>query len=413
MVNSARSGLYHALLFLDLDQFKTLNDTSGHDVGDRLLIEVASRLQNCVREGDTVSRLGGDEFVVILEQLSAKENEAAMQAGSVAEKIIQKISAPCDLGTQTYRGTTSIGITLFYGQDVSIDDLLKRADLAMYQAKAAGRNAMRNFDPSMQADISARAAMENELCHAIARSEFVLHYQPQIFADGTCNGVEALIRWHSSKRGMVPPIDFIPLAEESGLILPIGSWVIQEACSQLAAWADKPEFSEISIAVNVSAKQFKLTGFVDEVGAIVDGYRINPQLLKLEITESVLLEDIEDIASKMTRLKLTGIRFSLDDFGTGYSSLSYVKRLPLDQLKIDQSFVRDILIDPNDAAICRAIIALGTSLGLEVVAEGVETAAQWEFLENEGCTVGQGYFFGKPMPSAEFEAWQQHRIAPE
>jgi diguanylate cyclase (GGDEF)-like protein/PAS domain S-box-containing protein len=413
MVNSARSGLYHALLFLDLDQFKTLNDTSGHDVGDRLLIEVASRLQNCVREGDTVSRLGGDEFVVILEQLSAKENEAAMQAGSVAEKIIQKISAPCDLGTQTYRGTTSIGITLFYGQDVSIDDLLKRADLAMYQAKAAGRNAMRNFDPSMQADISARAAMENELCLAIARSEFVLHYQPQIFADGTCNGVEALIRWHSSKRGMVPPIDFIPLAEESGLILPIGSWVIQEACSQLAAWADKPELSEISIAVNVSAKQFKLTGFVDEVGAIVDGYRINPQLLKLEITESVLLEDIEDIATKMTQLKLSGIRFSLDDFGTGYSSLSYVKRLPLDQLKIDQSFVRDILIDPNDAAICRAIIALGTSLGLEVVAEGVETAAQWEFLENEGCTVGQGYFFGKPMPSAEFEAWQQHRIAPE
>jgi EAL domain-containing protein (putative c-di-GMP-specific phosphodiesterase class I) len=197
------------------------------------------------------------------------------------------------------------------------------------------------------------------------------------------------------------------------LILPIGSWVIQEACSQLAAWADKPEFSEISIAVNVSAKQFKLTGFVDEVGAIVDGYRINPQLLKLEITESVLLDDIEDIASKMTQLKLTGIRFSLDDFGTGYSSLSYVKRLPLDQLKIDQSFVRDILIDPNDAAICRAIIALGTSLGLEVVAEGVETAAQWEFLEKEGCTVAQGYFYGKPMPCADFEAWQQHRIAPE
>jgi predicted signal transduction protein with EAL and GGDEF domain len=336
-----------------------------------------------------------------------------MQAGSVAEKIIQKISAPCDLGTQTYRGTTSIGITLFYGQDVSIDDLLKRADLAMYQAKAAGRNAMRNFDPSMQADISARADMENELCHAIARSEFVLHYQPQIFADGTCNGVEALIRWHSSKRGMVPPIDFIPLAEESGLILPIGSWVIQEACSQLAAWANKPEFSEISIAVNVSAKQFKLTGFVDEVGAIVDGYRIDPQLLKLEITESVLLDDIEDIASKMTQLKSTGIRFSLDDFGTGYSSLSYVKRLPLDQLKIDQSFVRDIPIDPNDAAICRAIIALGTSLGLEVVAEGVETAAQWEFLEKEGCTVAQGYFYGKPMPCADFEAWHQLRIAPE
>ena len=413
MVTSARSAHYHALLFLDLDQFKTLNDTSGHDVGDRLLIEVASRLKNCVREGDTVSRLGGDEFVVILEQLSESENEAAVQAGAVADKIIHKISAPCDLGTQSYRGTTSIGIALFYGHDVSIDELLKRADLAMYQAKAAGRNGMRYFDPSMQADISARAAMEDELCHAIATSEFVLYYQPQICVDGPCTGVEALIRWQSSKRGMVPPLDFIPLAEESGLILPIGSWVIQEACWQLATWADMPAFSGISIAVNVSAKQFKLPGFVDEIRAFVSGYKINPQLLKLEITESVLLEDIEEIVAKMTQLKLLGVRFSLDDFGTGYSSLSYVKRLPLDQLKIDQSFVRDILIDSNDAAICRAIIALGTSLGLEVVAEGVETAEQWEFLENEGCTVAQGYFYGKPMPSAEFEVWQQLRSAPD
>ena len=411
MAASIRSANYQALLFLDLDHFKTLNDTQGHDQGDRLLVETARRLQACVREGDTVSRLGGDEFVLLLEQLSTDVGAAAAQAETAGEKIVAALGAPYQLGAQTYRGTTSIGITLFLGDEVSVDNLLRRADLAMYQAKASGRNAMRFFDPAMQAVISARAALESDLRRAVAANEFVLHYQPQVDPAGACVGVEALLRWNNPGRGFVMPGEFIHLAEETGLIQPIGHWVMGEACAQLAAWQRDAATAHLSVAVNVSARQFERPGFVGEVRALIDDCGINPERLKLEITESMLVEDVEDVIAKMAALKSLGVTFSLDDFGTGYSSLAYVKRLPLDQLKIDQSFVRDVLVDPNDAAICRAVIGLGRSLGLATIAEGVETAGQGAFLRAEGCGGAQGHLYAKAMPSGELTGWLGRRTA--
>ncbi|MCL4757184.1 MAG: EAL domain-containing protein [Rhodocyclaceae bacterium] len=411
MATSARSGKYRALLYLDLDRFKNLNDTLGHEIGDRLLVESARKLRTCVREGDTVARLGGDEFVVLIQQLDRNTGIAINQASGVAEKIIQALSQPCNLGPMIYQGTTSIGVALFVGQTLSVDELLKRADLAMYQAKAAGRNAMRFFDPDMQARVIARAALESELRGALERQEFTLHFQPQLDRAGRCIGAEALLRWHNPKRGRVSPAEFIPLAEESGLILPIGRWVLEEACRTLARWREDPATAALSIAVNVSARQFREQAFVAEVRACLDQSGVDPARLKLEITESMLLEDVEQTIETMLALKRLGVTFALDDFGTGYSSLHYVKRLPLDQLKIDQSFVRDILIDPNDAAICRAIIALGRSLGLPTMAEGVETEAQWAMLEQEGCDSAQGYLYARPMPEEEVLAWIRSRAA--
>ncbi len=409
MAASVRSKNHLALLFLDLDHFKTLNDTQGHDQGDRLLVETAQRLQASVGAADTVSRLGGDEFVLLLEQLSPKLEEAAAQSEIVAERILTRLAAPYELGHETYRGTASIGVTLFAGNDASVDDLLKRADLAMYQAKAAGRNALRFFDPAMQAAVSARAALENDLRHAVAAKEFVLHYQPQVDAAGACVGVEALIRWVNPRRGMIVPGAFIRLAEENGLIHPIGRWVIDEACRQIAAWQDDDETAALSVAVNVSTCQFKRADFVDEVCAAIETYGIDAARLKLEITESVLVEDVEDVIAKMAALRQRGVRFSLDDFGTGYSSLAYVKRLPLDQLKIDQSFVRHVLVDPNDAIICRAVIALGRSLGLGTIAEGVESPTQRAFLVAEGCGFVQGYLYARPMPGDQLREWLRLR----
>ena len=409
MPSSARSGRFCALLFLDLDNFKTLNDTKGHDVGDLLLIEVAQRLRESVREEDTVARLGGDEFVVMLENLAEQEAEAASQAEIIGQKVLVMLNQTYSLGLHEYHGTPSIGITLFRGQEVKVEELLKRADVAMYQAKAAGRNTLRFFDPGTQVAINARSQMESELHRAIAHGEFSLYYQPQVDASGVCTGVEGLIRWRHPERGLVSPAEFIPLAEETGLILPIGHWVLREAFARLIVWQQAAETANLTISVNVSARQFHMPVFVEELRSLIEFTGAKPERLKLEITESMLLADVDDTIRTMTELRALGIGFSLDDFGTGYSSLSYLKRLPLDQIKIDRSFVRDILVDSNDAAICRAVIALGKSLGLSVIAEGVETSAQWTFLQAEGCHNAQGFLYAKAMPPEAFIDWLRSR----
>jgi len=395
-VTSARSKRYGALLFIDLDNFKDLNDTLGHDVGDLLLEQVALRLVSCLREGDTAARFGGDEFVVMLEDLNESDADAATQAELVAEKIINRLNAPYELVGRQHNSSPSIGITLFCGSSLGVDELLKRADVAMYQAKAAGRNTMRFFDPGMQAAVLARAALDADLRLGLQRDELLLHYQPVVDAYNKIVGYEALLRWRHPGRGMVSPGEFIGMAEQTGLILPIGQWVLRSACRQLVAWSAQPATRKLSLAVNVSARQFRQADFVSQVQAVLDETGVDPQHLKLELTESVLISDVEDAIRKMGLLRERGVRFALDDFGTGYSSLSYLKRLPLDQLKIDQSFVRDVLTDPNDAAIVRTILALAQSMDLQAVAEGVETEGQRQFLLDNGCTVFQGYLFGRP-----------------
>ncbi|MDB5729015.1 MAG: hypothetical protein JWQ00_2220 [Noviherbaspirillum sp.] len=413
---SSRSRHMGALLFIDLDNFKTLNDTLGHDKGDLLLQQVAQRLIACVRESDTVARLGGDEFVVMLEELSEDPYTAANQAKAVGEKILAAFNRPYQVACYDHHTTPSIGATLFSDELNDVDDLLKRADLAMYQAKAAGRNAIRFFDPAMQAVVTARTALEADLRLALQNQEFFLHYHPQLSADDRIVGAEALLRWRHPARGMVSPVDFIPLAEETGLILPLGRWVLETACRQLVAWSARPAFAHLSIAVNVSARQFRHPEFAEQVLALLDDTGAEPRKLKLELTESLLVDSLDDTIVKMSALKARGVGFSLDDFGTGYSSLSYLKRLPLDQLKIDQSFVRDVLTDSNDASIARTIVALAHSLGLSVIAEGVETEAQRNFLAAHGCDAYQGYWFSRPLPIAELERFMQdfrsNRMAP-
>ncbi|AMP08041.1 diguanylate cyclase domain protein [Collimonas arenae] len=400
---SARNETCGALLFIDLDHFKTLNDTQGHDKGDMLLRLAAQRLASGVREVDTVARVGGDEFVVVLGSLSANLQDAAQQTESVGEKILVALSGVYHLGEIEYRCTASIGATLFRGHQADIDELLKQADMAMYKAKETGRNAMRFFDPAMQTVVVERAILEAGLRKAIEGSQFLLHYQPQVVENDRITGVEALVRWQHPQRGIVLPADFIPMAEETGLILPLGNWVLETACAQLAQWAIRPELAHLTIAVNISAQQFRKPDFVEKVLAVIHRTGANPNRLKLELTESLLVDNVQDIIQKMAELKIKGIFFSLDDFGTGYSSLSYLKRLPLDQLKIDHTFVRDILYDSNDAAIAGTILALAKSLGLEVIAEGVETAAQRDFLASVGCHAYQGYYFCQPLPIEGFE----------
>ncbi len=404
LVASARSHKRGALLFLDLDHFKTLNDTLGHDVGDLLLQQVAERLTACVREGDTVARLGGDEFVVLLEDLSEHAIDAATQTEVIGHKILASLNYPYQLASYEYHSTPSIGATLFSGHTLVIDELLKQADIAMYQSKAAGRNAIRFFDPNMQEIITARVAMEKELRKAIEQQQFQLHYQIQVDSLGKPLGAEALIRWLHPERGIISPFHFISLAEETGLILPIGQWVLESACAQLSLWQQNVLTRNLVLAVNVSAKQFRQLDFVAQVQVNVQRYAIDPMLLKIEITESMLLEDIDDIIITMHALKVIGISFSLDDFGTGYSSLQYLKKLPLNQLKVDQSFVRDIVTDNSDKAIVRTIITMAHNLNLDVIAEGVETEEQRQFLMSNGCVHYQGYLFSKPVPLAEFES---------
>jgi diguanylate cyclase (GGDEF)-like protein/PAS domain S-box-containing protein len=403
LATCTRSGREGALLFIDLDDFKTLNDTLGHDIGDLLLRQVAERLVACIREGDTVARFGGDEFVVMLEDLSDNQQEAAIQAETVGEKILAALNKPYRLAGSEHQSTPSIGVTLFGSQRDTVEELLKRADLAMYQAKAAGRNTMRFFDPDMQAVVNARARLEADLRQGLRRNEFVLHYQAQVDADGRLTGVEALVRWQRPQQALVRPSEFIPLAESTGLILPLGHLVLEAACRQLVAWNSKPELAHLSLAVNVSPRQFRHKDFVDQVLAILAETGADSRRLKLELTEGILVDDVDNTIAKMTALRTEGVRFSLDDFGTGYSSLSYLKRLPLDQLKIDKSFVRDVLTGSNDSAIARTVISLGQNLGLSVIAEGVETQAQRDFLADNGCDAYQGYLFGRPLPLEEFE----------
>ncbi len=402
---SARSGHSGALLFIDLDNFKTLNDTLGHPTGDLLLEQVAERLLGCVREDDTVARFGGDEFVVILERLSAHADEAATQTRTAGEKILATLNQPYQLAGHKKYSTSSIGATLFLAHRATAEELLKQADLAMYQAKTAGRNVLRFFDQGMQSMVNAMAAMEADLRQALQHHQFVLYYQPQVDQDGRLTGAEALVRWRHPERGLVSPGEFMPLAEDTGLILPLGQWVLESACARLLDWAGRPETAHLTLAVNVSARQFRQPDFAPQVLAALDHAGADARRLKLELTESLLLHDFEDVIAKMTALKIRGVGFSLDDFGTGYSSLAYLKRLPLDEVKIDQSFVRDVLTDANDAAIARTIVALARTLGLSVIAEGVETEAQRDFLAREGCHAYQGYLFGKPVPVQTFEAY--------
>jgi diguanylate cyclase (GGDEF)-like protein/PAS domain S-box-containing protein len=412
MAAGARSGKQGALLFIDLDDFKTLNDTLGHSMGDLLLKQVAERLSQCVRAEDTVARLGGDEFLVMTPSVGATLAAAAIECEALAERILTSLNRPYQLEPElSYRCTPSIGVTLFPGQDSNSSDLLKQADMAMYKAKAAGRNAIRFFDPGMEVAVRERAALEADLRGAIQRQEFVLHYQVQVDGAGRPTGAECLTRWQHPQRGLVPPGEFIPLAEETGLILPLGHWVLETACRQLAAWSARPGMEEFTLAVNVSIRQFRQPGFAAEVLEVIDLTGADPNRLKLELTESLLVENVDETIEKMVAMKMRGVSFSLDDFGTGYSSLSYLKRLPLDQLKIDQSFVRDALIDPNDAALAKTVVALGHSLGLGVIAEGVETAEQRDFLLRSGCNFFQGYFFGRPQPLAQFEEHLQRMQA--
>jgi len=413
LASSTRDRQHGAIIFLDLDHFKNLNDTRGHDIGDLLLIEVTKRLQNCVREGDTVARFGGDEFVLILEGLSPKKDEAATQSEIVAEKIRAALGLPFHLQGLEYHCSASVGINMFIDHPGSVDELLKQADVAMYQAKQAGRNAIRFFDPEMQAVLDARGKMEVELRVALANEQFRLYYQIQVDAGLRPIGAEALLRWEHPELGMIAPAQFIELAEDSGLILPIGQWVLETACAQIRLWQNNPQFSDLNISVNVSARQFRHEDFVAQVETVLETSGINPSQLKLELTESLILDNVEDSIFKMEQLKLIGVEFSMDDFGTGYSSLSYLKRLPLDQIKIDQSFVRDISTDPSDAAIVQTIIAMAETLGLMVIAEGVETEAQREFLDLRGCPAFQGYLFGAAVSVEQFEtmldSWEEKR----
>jgi diguanylate cyclase (GGDEF)-like protein/PAS domain S-box-containing protein len=399
-----RNKHFGAILFLDLDNFKTLNDTHGHDVGDLLLIEVARRMSDVMRAGDTIARLGGDEFVLLLENLSEDVLEAAIQARMVGDKMLEATALPYLLRKVEFSCTTSIGISMFGNQEQSVDDLFKQADLAMYQAKKYGRNNLRFFDPAMQAALEEYSALESSLRRALERRQLSLHYQIQINSAGHAIGAEALLRWHHPERGLVTPAQFIPLAEETGLIVPIGLWVLNSACAQIKKWSANPHTRELQLAINVSARQFRQVDFVEQVQQALSASGINPARLKIELTESLVLDNVDEVITKMHALKALGISFSMDDFGTGYSSLSYLKQLPLSQLKIDQSFVRDIVSDPNDAAIVQAIITMGGAFGLNVIAEGVETEAQHQFLNQQGCHAFQGYLFGKPMPLEAFES---------
>lgn len=403
LIASERNGIDGALLFIDLDHFKTLNDTLGHETGDLLLQQVANRLTSSVREGDIVARLGGDEYVVVLENLGEHSIESAAQATIISEKILSALNQPYKLNRGVYQSTASIGIAIFSDHNQSQDELLKHADIAMYQAKKAGRNILRLFDPEMQNIINDRVLLEGELRLAIEKQQFELYYQIQLDSLYKPTGAEALIRWHHPERGLISPFEFIPLAEESSLILPIGQWVLESACAQIKIWQQDELNHNLVLSVNVSAKQFRQENFVDQVQAAVNYHKINPIHLKLELTESMLLDDVDGTIATMNALKEIGVQFSLDDFGTGYSSLQYLKRLPLNQLKIDQSFVHDIVIDNNDRAIVRTIIVMAKSLNLGVIAEGVETNEQRQLLIEIGCTHFQGYLFGKPAPIDQFQ----------
>jgi len=399
---SVRKKTCGAVLFIDLDNFKVLNDTRGHDFGDLLLVEVAQRLRTCIRQSDTLARLGGDEFVILLEDLSMDTSVAALQAREVGEKVLKVLTKSYMLKDIETYSTASIGVAIFSNYKDSLENMIRQADTAMYEAKRSGRNALRFFDPAMQEELELRSEIEVGIRKAIPNNEFQLYYQVQVDGDQNYIGAEALIRWESPELGMVSPAKFIPISEDTGLILPIGQWVLETACAQLKAWESNPLTSDLMLAVNVSAKQFRQTDFVSQVSQIILRSAIKPSRIKIELTESTVLDNVADTIQKMHALKLIGVRFSMDDFGTGYSSLSYLTQLPLDQLKIDQSFVRNISNKSTDLVIIQTIIGMANNLGIEVIAEGVETIEQRDLLWNLGCRMYQGYLFGKPSPSEKF-----------
>ncbi|MGC9423431.1 putative bifunctional diguanylate cyclase/phosphodiesterase, partial [Vibrio sp.] len=400
--NTTRNGHYAAVLYLDLDDFKTLNDTRGHDVGDKFLTLVSQRLIDCVRRTDTVARIGGDEFVIILEQLGSSEEQASQHADQLCQKILRAQEKPYQIDNIEHFSTLSIGITLFKGETLRVDDLLKHADLAMYQSKGAGRNTHRFFNPEMQKAVLAHAKMANDLRYGLSHQQFMLYYQPQVNHSGKLIGAEALIRWKHPTHGMISPGHFIPVAEETGLILPLGEWVLNQACKVLSRWKQSELTQDLVLAINISAKQFHQAHFVTQIITAIEKYGVDPNQLKLEITESMLHQDLKDTITKIAQLKQYGVHFALDDFGTGYSSLNYLKQLPLDELKIDQSFVHDLTTNRHDADIARTIVSLANSMKLSVIAEGVETKAQRDRLASYGCFHFQGYLFGPPVPLEEF-----------
>ncbi|MGE8319152.1 MAG: putative bifunctional diguanylate cyclase/phosphodiesterase [Comamonas sp.] len=402
--DSRQRGSFCALLFIDLDHFKNLNDSQGHRHGDQLLAEVGKRLMTCVRSGDMVARFGGDEFVILVEHLGHERQEAMAHVRSVVDHLILRLRQPFDLFGHWYYTTPSVGVTVFGDDEVpEVEELLKRVDMAMYEAKSAGRNTQCFFDPQMQTVVNARASMEADLRQALLHGELCVHYQPVTDQQGALLGAEALVRWMHPVQGMVGPTDFIELAEQTGLIVELGRFVMRTACEQLARWARVPATAALTMSVNVSPRQFRHPKFVDEVLALIDSTRVDPRRLKLELTENLLLGDLAETVQRMGELKARGVGFALDDFGIGYSSLRYLKALPLDQLKVDRSFVNDVPTDPNGAAIVRAILTLAQSLNMEALAEGVESAAQVEFLTSHGCTRFQGFHFGRPMPIEDFE----------
>ena len=399
-----RDGMVGAILFIDLDEFKIVNDSQGHKSGDLVLQEVAGRLAVCVGGRDTVAHIGGDEFIVILDELATKRADAASRAEIIGELILAALSSPLTIEGNHLRLTASIGIAILDQQALPSDQLLAQADIAMVQAKQSGRNCIRFFDPTMQDEITRRVQLDHALSSALAHHEFRLYYQMQVDVLGRITGAEALIRWIRPDQGIIGPNEFIPRAEETGLIQQIGQWVLDEACHQLKRWESNPATRDLILSINVSALQFRQPKFVDQVIVAIERYGINPERLEFELTEGVMVGDVESTAGLMNALHSIGIKLSLDDFGTGYSSLQYVKKLPIDQLKIDRSFVTDLGIDPDDDAIVDAIIAIGLSMHLEVVAEGVETEQQRDLLTQKGCTHYQGYLFSKPIPIEEFEA---------
>jgi diguanylate cyclase (GGDEF)-like protein/PAS domain S-box-containing protein len=405
LATSSRSKKYGALLFIDLDNFKSLNDDLGHDAGDKLLQQVADRLIDCVRECDTVSRQGGDEFIIMLEELSENDEEAAAKAKTIGEKILFSLNQPYHFNNREFQSTPSIGITLFFNHQHTITNLLHRADLAMYGAKTAGRNTLRFFDNAMQEAISARATMETDLRSALKENQFQLYFQSQTYNhERQISGAEVLLRWKHPVCGLIYPLEFIPLAEETKLIIPISRWVLESACHQLKLWENKNKTRHLQLSVNISAQQFHQIDFVDQIGTLIDNCGIRPNKLTLEITEHLALDDINDTISKMLELKKTGVCFAMDNFGIGYSSLAYLAQLPLNQLKIDQSFIHNIGVKPCDTAIVMTIVGMANNLGMDVIAEGVETETQLTFLEQLNCQKFQGYLFSKPVPLAQFES---------
>lgn len=413
LAHQQRKPAFAALLFLDLDRFKIINDSYGHDYGDQFLIEVGRRIKTCIREQDVLARLGGDEFVILLDDLPENKANAAASAELVSRKLLDVLSdgyvfnykdRSGQVTTTHHHSSASIGVTIFHGREYSLEDLLKQADMAMYQAKQAGKNTMRMFDPEMQRQLNKRTEMENEMRIGINEGQFEMYYQIQVDDKGRSVGAETLIRWIHPAKGVIRPDDFIPLAEETGLIVEIGEWVFREACKTVRRWANDESTRGMTVSVNVSAKQLAESLFVSRVSQILEEEQADPSRIKIEITESAVLSNLSETVSVMKRLQELGISFSMDDFGTGYSSLSYLQSLPIRQLKIDKSFVRDFAADSYDAAIINTILTLGRSLGLDVVAEGVETEDQYRYLMDHGCRYFQGYLFGKPVSLPEFEA---------